>query len=96
MGLFSKLFSQKEVIYPEVGEGMSGVFMQGIGMHWASGCKPLVEAALKNVDGVETFIVETPPKDHAYVIFDPKRTNIDSIKKAIIETGYDVQNVELA
>jgi hypothetical protein len=36
MGLFGKLFGQKEQktdVYPEVPEGMKGVFMKGIGMH---------------------------------------------------------------
>jgi hypothetical protein len=36
MGFFGKLFAQKEKkkdIYPDVPDGMKGVFMKGIGMH---------------------------------------------------------------
>lgn len=36
MGLFSKWFGPKErkmEVYPDVPEGMKGVFMKGIGMH---------------------------------------------------------------
>jgi hypothetical protein len=36
MGLFKKWFGQetlKREVYPEVPEGMKGVFMKGIGMH---------------------------------------------------------------
>jgi hypothetical protein len=36
MGLFSKLFGQRQprqIVYPDVPEGMKGVFMKGIGMH---------------------------------------------------------------
>jgi copper chaperone CopZ len=52
-----------------------------------------VEEALKNVDGVQEFKVEAPPRDHAFVIYDPTRTNPEKIREAIIETGYDVKNV---
>lgn len=34
MSLFSKLFGQKkEIVYPDVPEGMRGAFIKGIGMH---------------------------------------------------------------
>jgi copper chaperone CopZ len=52
-----------------------------------------VEEALKHLDGVQDFKVEAPPKDHAFVIFDPATTNPDKIKEAIIDIGYDVENI---
>jgi copper chaperone CopZ len=36
----------------------------------------------------------TPPKDHAFVIFDPELTNLDKIRNAIVEMGYDVKTIE--
>ena len=96
MRLFKRLFKQgesKAEVYPIVPEGMKGVFMQGIGMHWAHKCKPLVEEALKNVEGVRNFTVEAPPKDQAFIVFDPKIVGFGMIKNAIIEAGYDVKNM---
>lgn len=52
-----------------------------------------MEEALKNVDGVGDFKVEIPPKDQAFIVFDPKRTDQDKIRKAIVESGYDVKEV---
>jgi copper chaperone CopZ len=52
-----------------------------------------VEEALKNLDGVRDFRVEIPPKDQAFVIFDPKKANIGVIREAIMEAGYDVKEV---
>ncbi len=96
MRLFKRLFKQgksKPEVYPIVPEGMKGVFMKGIGMHWAQRCKPLVEGALKDVKGVQDFTVEAPPKDQAFIVFDPTRVSIDMIQNVIIETGYDVKNM---
>lgn len=56
-------------------------------------CKPSVEGALKGVPGVHRYKVEIPPKDHAWVIFDPNRTNVEELKAAIASAGYDVGNV---
>lgn len=52
-----------------------------------------MEEALKNVNDVQDFKVVAPPKDHAFVIFDPERTNLDIIQEAIRDTGYDVKEV---
>jgi copper chaperone CopZ len=52
-----------------------------------------VEEALKNIDGVQDFKVVIPPKDHAFVVFDPSITNEDVIADAITEIGYDVKEV---
>jgi copper chaperone CopZ len=52
-----------------------------------------VEEALKNLGGVQDFIVEIPPKDQAFVVFDPKKTSPASIQDAIVEAGYDVKEV---
>ena len=68
--------------------------MKKIGMHRISGCKPLVEGALKELDGVQDFVVEVQPKDQAFVVFDPEITSTDKIKEAIIEAGYDVGEIE--
>ena len=96
MRLFKRLFQRgasKADVYPIVPEGMKGVFMKGIGMHWAHRCKPLVEGALKDVEGVQDFKVEAPPKDQAFIIFDPKLVSLDMIQNVIIEAGYDVKNM---
>ena len=99
MGLFKKLFSgepSKKVVYPVVSNGMKGIFMKGIGMYWAHGCKPLVEEALKNGKGIQNFLVEAPSKDQAFVVYDPNQTNPEAIREAIIAAGYGVKRVETA
>lgn len=53
-------------------------------------CKPSVEGALRSVDGVMQFQVELPPKDHAWVLYDPKRTTVEAMTVAIEEAGYHV------
>lgn len=37
--------------------------------------------------------MEPPPKDQAFIIFDPMKTCEDAIIDAIIELGYDVKEV---
>ncbi|MDC3418135.1 hypothetical protein [Aquibacillus salsiterrae] len=46
------------------------------------------------MDGVIEFKVEAPPKDQAYVIFNPEKTNIDELTDAIKESGYGVKKIE--
>ena len=96
MSFFKKLFGQKkpEDIEFYVPEGMEGVILEGIGMHWAGSCKPLVESALSEVTGIEKFIVEPPPNDRVFVLFNPSKTNLDAIGKAIKECGFDVKKVK--
>lgn len=53
-------------------------------------CKPSVEGALGSVDGVMQFQVELPPKDNAWVLYDPRRTTIEAMMDAIEEAGYHV------
>lgn len=94
MNLFRKLFkSKKEVSYPDVSEGMKGILLKGIGMHWAYGCKPLVEEALSQVDGIQSYAVIAPPQDQAFVVFNPEKTDVNRIKQAITESGYGVKRV---
>jgi copper chaperone CopZ len=96
VSFFQRIFGQRESkkeAYPVVPEGMKGVMMKGIGMHCTYRCKPRVESALKDVDGIEDYKVDIPPKDQAFVIYDPTRTNPDIIREAIIESGYDVKDV---
>lgn len=37
--------------------------------------------------------MEIPPKDQAFVVFDPKRIDQDKIREAIVDSGYDVKEV---
>jgi hypothetical protein len=45
------------------------------------------------VDGVQDYKVVAPPEDHAFVIFDPDKTDFVKIRNAIIECGYGVKNI---
>jgi copper chaperone CopZ len=45
------------------------------------------------VEGIQDFKVEAPPKDQAFIVFDPQRIDLDKIQKAITDTGYDVKNI---
>jgi copper chaperone CopZ len=45
------------------------------------------------VEGVQEFKVEIPPKDQAFIIYDPLRTSEDALTNAIIDAGYDVKEV---
>ena len=97
MGFLKKFFGLEEpepVVYPDIPENMQGVLMKKIGMHCASGCKTLVEGALKEAEGVQDFVVEAPPQDLAFVVFDPDKTNTDKLKDAIIGSGYNVREME--
>lgn len=53
-----------------------------------------MEGALKEAEGVQNYVVEAPPQDQAFVVFDPKQTSPDKIKEAIIQAGYDVGEIE--
>lgn len=55
-------------------------------------CKPSVEGALRSVEGVTQYQVELPPKDHAWVVYDPTRATIDAMTRAIEEAGYHVSS----
>ncbi|MDC3412692.1 hypothetical protein NC797_04815 [Aquibacillus sp. 3ASR75-11] len=46
------------------------------------------------MDGVKEFKVEVPPKDQAFVIFDPANTDVEILKQAIKESGYKVKTIE--
>lgn len=45
------------------------------------------------MQGVNRFKVEIPPQDHAWVIYDPNRTNVEELKTALVSAGYGVMNV---
>ena len=50
-------------------------------------CQASVTKAISSVDGVSVASVNLAGKE-ATVTYDPKRTNVDAIKAAIVEAGY--------
>jgi copper ion binding protein len=54
-----------------------------------AGCSGAVEKALSRLDGVSSARVDLAKKT-AYVEYDPAKTNLDSLKKAIQGAGYKV------
>jgi len=54
-------------------------------------CTVTLKAAVKKLDGIISVKASVEEKS-ATVEFDPKRTNIDAITKAINSTGYDAKS----
>ena len=51
-------------------------------------CQASVTKAITSVDGVSAASVNLAGKE-ATVTYDPKKTNVDAIKAAIVEAGYE-------
>ncbi|MBP2029565.1 copper chaperone [Methanohalophilus levihalophilus] len=51
-------------------------------------CKMAVENALKELEGVESASVNLE-EGKADVEYDPSKTSVDSMKKAVIDAGYE-------
>ncbi|TCO66292.1 copper chaperone CopZ [Caldanaerobacter subterraneus] len=52
-------------------------------------CKMSIENALKKLNGVSKAIVDLD-KGNVTVTYDPAKVSVDDMKKAIIDTGYEV------
>ncbi|MDP9750466.1 copper chaperone CopZ [Thermoanaerobacter pentosaceus] len=52
-------------------------------------CKMSVESALKKLNGVSKAVVDLD-KGNVTVTYDPSKVSIDDMKKAIIDTGYEM------
>lgn len=55
-------------------------------------CKERIEEALIKEKGVKSVTVNVEKKETT-VVFNPKKTNVDAIKKAISAVGYDADEV---
>jgi copper chaperone CopZ len=55
-------------------------------------CDATIKQALKKVKGVKSASLDVPSKD-VTVIYDPRKTDPDAIRKAISMAGYDADNV---
>ncbi len=56
-------------------------------------CKKTIEKGLNKLDGVQKASLDVKTKV-ATVEYNPKKTNIDKIRKAIANTGYDADKVK--
>jgi copper chaperone CopZ len=56
-------------------------------------CKERIEEALGKENGVKSVSVDVDKKETT-VVFNPKKTNADTIKKAIATVGYDADDVK--
>ena len=56
-------------------------------------CKDRIETALSTEKGIKSVTVDVDKKETT-VVFNPKTTNVEAIKKAISNVGYDADNVE--
>jgi copper chaperone CopZ len=52
-------------------------------------CQNRVQKAIENVKGVSCAVVDLAGAQ-ATVDYDPITTNVDAIKKAVVDAGYDV------
>lgn len=55
-------------------------------------CKDRIETALSTEKGVKSVNVDVDKKETT-VVFNPKTTNVETIRKAISKVGYDADNV---
>lgn len=51
-------------------------------------CKMAVEKALIAVEGVESASVDLE-EGKAYIEYDPSKTSVESMKKAVVDAGYE-------
>ncbi|AKX95278.1 copper ion-binding protein [Moorella thermoacetica] len=68
---------------------MAEVTLQVEGMS-CNHCKMSVERALKNLDGVTAATVDLGART-AHVTYDSSRVDIEAMKKAISDAGYEVK-----
>ncbi|CEP68004.1 Copper ion binding protein [Moorella glycerini] len=53
-------------------------------------CKMSVEKALRGLEGITAVAVDLAAKT-ARVTYDPAKVNLEAMKKAVIEAGYEVK-----
>ena len=56
-------------------------------------CTVTLKAAVKKLDGISSISASVEKKS-ATVEYDPKRTDVDAIKKAIDSTGYSAKSTQ--
>jgi copper chaperone CopZ len=56
-------------------------------------CKERIEKAVSETNGVKSVSVDVDKKETT-VVFNPKKTNADTIKKAIAAVGYDADDLK--
>lgn len=56
-------------------------------------CKERIEEALSKENGVKSVTVDVDKKETT-VVFNPKKTNAETIKKAITAVGYDADDMK--
>lgn len=54
-----------------------------------SSCVDLIEVALSQVNGVKDVVIDNTGK--ATIVFNPQKTNVETLKEAIRKTGNEVQ-----
>ncbi len=54
-----------------------------------SSCVDIIEVALSQVNGVKDVVIDNTGK--ATIVFNPQKTNVETLKEAIRKTGYEVQ-----
>ncbi|KYH33651.1 copper chaperone CopZ [Neomoorella mulderi] len=53
-------------------------------------CKMSVEKALRGLEGITAVAVDLAAKT-AHVTYDPAKVNLEAMKKAVAEAGYEVK-----
>lgn len=56
-------------------------------------CKKTIETTVYKIKGVKKVTLDITTKE-ATVIFNPKKTNIEAIKTAIVNAGYDADDMK--
>ena len=76
----------------EVKANEKKIILSGLGMTCSS-CKAAVSAGLKSEKEISSFYVNLG-EDRATVVFNPDQINIESIKQAVADVGYEVSEVK--
>ncbi len=77
---------------PSPGTGQKKVVLKNLGMSCPF-CKAAVTAKLKQLPGVIAYDVDVK-SDSATVLYDPAKVDIEKLKRAITEAGFQVRAVE--